>query len=87
MNRRGIVENGRENDLGKGYTRAFGDRSCNFEPWSSDEDDTYDLASPLQTSTLRQREDNLRLKVHQPLNTAGVQRHKARTRDTKAISS
>ncbi|GFV93684.1 hypothetical protein TNCV_365851 [Trichonephila clavipes] len=30
-----------------GYTRAFGDGSRNFEPWSSDVDDTYaDPPSP-----------------------------------------
>ncbi|GFV61882.1 hypothetical protein TNCV_4106861 [Trichonephila clavipes] len=33
------------------YTRAFGDGPRNFEPWSSDVDDTCELASPLLTTT------------------------------------
>ncbi|GFT24498.1 uncharacterized protein TNCV_3253111 [Trichonephila clavipes] len=37
------------------YTRAFGDGPRNFEPWSSDVDDT--LAPPLLTTTPHQRED------------------------------
>ncbi|GFS97645.1 hypothetical protein TNCV_2558291 [Trichonephila clavipes] len=36
------------------YSRVFGDRPCNFEPWSSEEDDT-----PLLTSTPSQLEDVL----------------------------
>ncbi|GFV35247.1 hypothetical protein TNCV_620431 [Trichonephila clavipes] len=28
------------NDVFENYTRAFGDGPRNFEPWSSDEDDT-----------------------------------------------
>ncbi|GFW08991.1 hypothetical protein TNCV_3475371 [Trichonephila clavipes] len=40
----------------RNYSRAFGDRSRNFEPWSSDEDDTLD-GTPLPTSTPHQRED------------------------------
>ncbi|GFT54741.1 uncharacterized protein TNCV_5001161 [Trichonephila clavipes] len=39
-----------------GYTRAFGDGPRNFEPWSSDADDT-ELAPPLLTTTPHHRED------------------------------
>ncbi|GFV82275.1 hypothetical protein TNCV_3219871 [Trichonephila clavipes] len=38
------------------YTRAFGDEPRNFEPWSSDEDDTR-AGTPLLTTTPHQRED------------------------------
>ncbi|GFV00519.1 hypothetical protein TNCV_3644971 [Trichonephila clavipes] len=35
---------------------AIGDGPRNFQPWSSDEDDTWSW-KPLQTTTSRQRED------------------------------
>ncbi|GFX17361.1 hypothetical protein TNCV_3553641 [Trichonephila clavipes] len=38
------------------YTRAFGDGPRNFEPWSSDEDDTGAI-TPLLTTTPHQRKD------------------------------
>ncbi|GFX52108.1 hypothetical protein TNCV_981451 [Trichonephila clavipes] len=36
---------------GSSYTRAFGDEPRHFEPWSSEEDDTCELATPLLTTT------------------------------------
>ncbi|GFV45107.1 hypothetical protein TNCV_3339521, partial [Trichonephila clavipes] len=33
------------------YTRALGDGPSNLEPWSSDEDDSCELAPPLLIST------------------------------------
>ncbi|GFW66435.1 hypothetical protein TNCV_3309541 [Trichonephila clavipes] len=38
------------------YARAFGDGPRNFEPWSSNEEDTR-AESPLLTATPHQRED------------------------------
>ncbi|GFV53980.1 hypothetical protein TNCV_2047801 [Trichonephila clavipes] len=32
------------------HTRAFVDETRNFEPWLSDEDNTYNLVSPLLTN-------------------------------------
>ncbi|GFS64765.1 hypothetical protein TNCV_4685381 [Trichonephila clavipes] len=41
------------------YTRAFGDGSCNFQPWSSNEDDIFELAPlPNYPTTPYQREDD-----------------------------
>ncbi|GFV19437.1 hypothetical protein TNCV_3663701 [Trichonephila clavipes] len=39
------------------YSRAFGDGPRNFEPWSSDVDDTCELVPPILTTTPHQRED------------------------------
>ncbi|GFU87696.1 hypothetical protein TNCV_2042801 [Trichonephila clavipes] len=39
------------------YTRAFGDVLHNFEPWSSDVEDTRAGTTPLLTTTPHQRED------------------------------
>ncbi|GFX77955.1 hypothetical protein TNCV_909721 [Trichonephila clavipes] len=39
----------------RNYTRGFGDGSRNFEPWSSDEDDTQ-AGTPLQYTTPHQWE-------------------------------
>ncbi|GFV69263.1 uncharacterized protein TNCV_3861851 [Trichonephila clavipes] len=43
------------------YTRAFGNGPRNFELWSSDVDETPELAPPLLTTTPHQREDVLAL--------------------------
>ncbi|GFT92953.1 hypothetical protein TNCV_740961 [Trichonephila clavipes] len=41
----------------KHYIRAFGDGPRNFEPWSSDEDDTRAVTTTLLTTTPHPRED------------------------------
>ncbi|GFT87593.1 uncharacterized protein TNCV_4302211 [Trichonephila clavipes] len=50
------TRSGRKVHLPTSYTRAFGDGPRNFEPWSSDVDDTW-VGTPLLTTTPHQRED------------------------------
>ncbi|GFU15076.1 hypothetical protein TNCV_5033181, partial [Trichonephila clavipes] len=48
----------KRNGMTKSYSRAFGNGSRNFEPWSSDEDDTsVGTPSPNYITTPQQRED------------------------------
>ncbi|GFV68385.1 hypothetical protein TNCV_3128411 [Trichonephila clavipes] len=49
-------EGGNINSILFSYAIAFGDRPHNFEPWSSDEDNTPELAPPLLTTTPHQQE-------------------------------
>ncbi|GFV51069.1 hypothetical protein TNCV_4743461 [Trichonephila clavipes] len=62
--------------VGGHYSRAFGNESRNFEPWSSGKDDTSaGTPSSLLTTTLQEREDVSgldRFNVHRPPTHAAV---------------